>query len=104
MKRRLIVTISLSLSLAGVPGGVLAQQAAAPVISGNVIGTCGAGGNAGGSTITCGDLTRIPGTTVITPAGVETELIPTDVAPAPEPAPEAATMLADLTTPPDLIA
>ena len=43
MKRRLIVTISLSLSLAGVPGGVLAQQTAAPVISGNVIGDCGAG-------------------------------------------------------------
>jgi hypothetical protein len=43
MKRRLIVTVSLSLSLAGVPRGVLAQQAAAPVISGNVIGDCGRG-------------------------------------------------------------
>jgi len=89
MKRRLIVTVSLSLSLAGVPGGVLAQQTAAPVISGNVIGNCGAGANASGSTITCGDLNPAPGMTVITPAGVETAPVPMDVAPAPEPAPEA---------------
>jgi hypothetical protein len=89
MKRRLIVAISLSLSLGGVPGGVQAQQAAAPVISGNVIGTCGAGGNAGNATITCGDLNRTSGMTVITPAGVETAPVPMDVAPAPEPAPDA---------------
>ena len=89
MKRPLIVTVSLSLSLAGVHGGALAQQAAAPVISGNVIGDCGAGAHAGGSTITCGDLTRTPGMTVITPAGVETAPVPMDMAPAPEPAPDA---------------
>jgi hypothetical protein len=89
MKRRLIVAISLSVSLAGVPGGVLAQPAAPPVISGNVIGECGAGAGAGDSTITCGDLNRVPGMTVITPAGVETRPVPVDVGPAPEPAPDA---------------
>src|SRR5829696_61214 len=89
MKRRLIVTMSLSLTLVGAHSGALAQQAAAPVISGNVIGNCGAGASTGGSTITCGDLNRTPGMTVITPAGVETGLAPIDVAPAPEPAPEA---------------
>ena len=40
MKRRHIVTVSLSLSMVGVHDGALAQQAAAPVISGNVIGNC----------------------------------------------------------------
>ena len=89
MTRRLIVTVSLSLSLAGVPGGVLAQQAAAPVISGNVIGDCGAGAHAGDSTITCGDLNRAPGMSVITPAGVERGPVPIDVVPAPEPGPDA---------------
>jgi hypothetical protein len=89
MKRHLIVAISLSVSLAGVPGGVLAQPAAPPVISGNVIGECGAGAGAGDSTITCGDLNRVPGMTVITPAGVETRPVPVDVGPAPEPAPDA---------------
>ena len=89
MKRRLIVTMSLSLTLVGAHSGALAQQAAAPVISGNVIGNCGAGASTGGSTITCGDLNRTPGMTVITPAGVETGPAPMDVAPAPEPAPEA---------------
>jgi hypothetical protein len=89
MKRRLIVAISLGVSLAGVPGAVLAQPAAPPVISGNVIGECGAGAGAGSSTITCGDLNRVPGMTVITPAGVETRPVPVHVAPAPEPAPEA---------------
>jgi hypothetical protein len=88
MKRRLIVTMSLSLTLVGAHSGALAQQAAAPVISGNVIGNCGAGASTGGSTITCGDLNRTPGMTVITPAGVETGPAPIDVAPAPEPAPE----------------
>jgi hypothetical protein len=88
MTRRLIVRVSLSLSLAGVPGGVLAQQTAAPVITGNVIGDCGAGGHAGDATITCGDLNRAPGMTVITPAGVERGPVPIDVVPAPEPAPE----------------
>jgi hypothetical protein len=88
MTRRLIVRVSLSLSLAGVPGGVLAQQTAAPVITGNVIGDCGAGVHAGDATITCGDLNRAPGMTVITPAGVERGPVPMDVVPASEPAPE----------------
>ena len=103
MKRRLIATISLSLglSLGGVHGGVLAQQAAPPVISGNVIGDCGAGANAGGSTITCGDLNRAPGMTVITPAGVEKGPLPMEVAPAPEPAPDAEPVLADDPAPVD---
>jgi hypothetical protein len=88
MKRRLIVTMSLGLTLVGAHSGALAQQAAAPVISGNVIGNCGADASTGGSTITCGDLNRTPGMTVITPAGVETGSALMDVAPAPEPAPE----------------
>jgi hypothetical protein len=89
MKRRLFVTVSLSLILVGVPGGALAQQAAAPVISGNVIGDCGAGAKAGSSNIRCGDLNRAPGVTVITPAGVETGPVPVDVVPAAGPVPDA---------------
>ena len=64
MNRRLVVTISLSLSLVGVPGGVLAQQTAAPVISGNVSGRCMGAANAGNWTITCGDIAPGAGTTV----------------------------------------
>jgi len=89
MKRYLIVTIGLSLSLFGLPGGVLAQQTAPPIITGNVSGPCVAGVNAGDSTITCGDLRPAPGLTVITPAGVEKGPAPVDVAPVPAPAPEA---------------
>ena len=91
MNRRLVVTISLGLSLAGVPGGVMAQQTAAPVISGNVSGRCMGAANAGDSTITCGDLNPAPDMTVITPAGVERGLTPIDIAPAPAPASDPAT-------------
>ena len=91
MNRRLVVTISLSLSLAGVPAGVLAQQTAAPVISGNVNGRCVAGGNAGDSTITCGDLNPAPDMTVIMPAGEERRPAPSDMAPGPAPVSNAAT-------------
>ena len=81
MKRRHIVTIGLSLSLFSVPGGVLAQQTAAPIITGNVNGRCVAGANAGDSTITCGDLRPAPGLTVITLAGVEKGPAPVEVVP-----------------------
>jgi Bacterial TSP3 repeat len=88
MKRCFIVTISLSLCLCAVPGSVLAQQAAAPIISGNVNGQCVSSGNAGDSTITCGDLRPAPGLTVITPAGVEKGPAAVELAPPPAPAPE----------------
>jgi hypothetical protein len=103
MKRLFIVAfgLSLSLSVGGVQRDVLAQPTAAPVISGNVIGTCGAGTNAGDATISCGDLIRAPGMTVITPAGAEKGSFPMDVAPAPEAAPEAAPAPVDEAAPVD---
>jgi len=98
MKRRLIVTISLSLSLGvlGVHRGVLAQQTQPPIISGNVNGSCmmapptgNPGANAGDWTITCGDLNPGAGMTVIGPPSVDKGPVPMDVAPVPAPAPDA---------------
>jgi hypothetical protein len=93
MKRRLIATIGLSLGLVGVHGGAFAQQTQAPVITGNVNGSCmrappagNHGANAGDWTITCGDLNPGAGMTVIGPPSVESILVPVDVAPAPAPA------------------
>src|SRR5215211_4653313 len=100
MKRRLIATISLSLSLGmglgGMHSGALAQQTQAPVISGNVNGSCvmappagNTGANAGDWTITCGDLNPGSGMTVIGSPSVEKAPIPVDLTLAPAPAPDA---------------
>src|SRR5829696_1644534 len=96
MKRRLIAAVTLSLSLAGMHSAALAQQTQAPVISGNVNGSCvmappagHPGANAGDWTITCGDLNPGTGMTVIGSPSVETGPIPVDLAPAPAPAPDA---------------
>src|SRR5829696_3830988 len=96
MKRRLIAAVTLSLSLAGMHSAALAQQTQAPVISGNVNGSCvmappagHPGANAGDWTITCGDLNPGTGMTVIGSPSVETGPIPVDVGPAPPPAPDA---------------
>ena len=98
MKRQLIAAVTLSLSLAGMQSSALAQQTQAPVITGNVKGSCvmappagNPGANAGDWTITCGDLDPGAGMTVIGSPSVESILVPVDVAPAPVPASEPAT-------------
>ena len=101
MKRLFIVMVSLSLSLGGVHGGVLAQQTAAPVITGNVNGNCVSGATAGDRTITCGDLNPISGMTVIGPAAVESVPGPVEAVPAPAPAPEAESAVVDEPAPVD---
>src|SRR5688572_2340962 len=88
-KRLVIATVSLTLALTGVHGGALAQVKDAPIITGNVEGTCvtspsanTTGANAGDWTITCGDISPGAGMTVIGPP-----LVASDPAPvlAPEP-------------------
>jgi len=91
--RRLIVaTVSLSMGLAGLHGVALAQIKDAPIITGNVDGSCvttpsfnSRGVNAGDWTITCGDLNPGAGMTVIDAPVVASNPAP---AVAPEPAPE----------------
>src|SRR5829696_4032540 len=101
MKRLFIVTVSLSLSVGGVHSDVLAQQTQAPVIAGNVNGSCvtappagNPGANAGDWTITCGDINPGSGLTVIGPPTAETVTVSavgeSGPAPAPDPAPEPA--------------
>ena len=89
--RRLIVAaVGLSLGLASVHGGAMAQIKGAPIVTGNVDGSCvtapsanSTGVNAGDWTITCGDLNPGAGMTVIGPPAVVSN-------PAPPPAPVAA--------------
>ena len=93
MKRQLIAAVTLSLSLAGMQSSALAQQTQAPVITGNVNGSCvmappagNPGANAGDWTITCGDLNPGAGMTVIGSPSVEKGPPPVDLAPVPAPA------------------
>src|SRR5215203_2686787 len=95
MKRRLIAAVSLSLAmgLGGMHSAALAQQTQAPVITGNVNGSCvmappvgNPGANAGDWTISCGDLNPGAGMTVIGPPSVEKGPPPIDLAPVPAPA------------------
>src|SRR5215213_2180198 len=95
MKRRLIAAVSLSLAmgLGGMHSAALAQQTQAPVITGNVNGSCvmappvgNPGANAGDWTITCRDLDPGTGMTVIGPPFVEKGPPPIDLAPVPAPA------------------
>jgi hypothetical protein len=88
LKRLIIAAIGLSMGLAGVQGGALAQIQDAPIITGNVEGNCvtspsmnANGANAGDWTITCGDISPGPGLTVIGPPSVTSD-------PAPMAAPE----------------
>ena len=88
VKRLIVATVSLSMGLAGVHGSALAQIKDAPLITGNVDGTCvtspsvnTTGANAGDWTITCGDISPGAGMTVIGPPAVVS-------GPAPMPAPE----------------
>ena len=112
MKKRVIVTLSLSLSLSlslglgGMHSRALAQQTAAPVILGNVNGSCvtappvgNPGANAGDWTITCGDLNPGAGMTVIGPSWVEKGPPPVDLAPAPAPATDSEPAPGDELTP-----
>src|SRR5215213_4310094 len=104
MKRRLIAAVSLSLAmgLGGMHSAALAQQAQAPVVSGNVNGSCvmappvgNPGANAGDWTITCGDLNPGSGMTVIGSPSVEKGPIPVDLTPSLAPAPAAESVPAD---------
>jgi hypothetical protein len=86
-----VAALSLSMGLAGMQGGALAQIQDAPIITGNVDGNCitspsvnSSGANAGDWTITCGDLNPGAGTTVIAPPSAASEPAPVV---APEPAP-----------------
>jgi hypothetical protein len=108
LQRLIVAAVGLSMGLAGVQGGALAQIKDAPIITGNVEGNCVTspsantnGANAGDWTITCGDISPGPGLTVIGPPSVTSEPAPM-VAPEPvaepvnEPAPVVAT---DVTEP-----
>src|SRR5215218_8657664 len=106
VKRIIVAAASLSMGLAGVHGGALAQIKEAPIITGNVDGTCvmapsvnTTGANAGDWTITCGDISPGAGMTVIGPPAVVSDPAPmvapepvaepsTEPAPIAEPAPE----------------
>src|SRR5918995_5422087 len=110
MKRLIIATVSLSIGLAGMHGGALAQVKDAPIITGNIEGTCvtspsvnTTGANAGDWTITCGDISPGAGMTVIGPPLVASEPAPAPVvAPEPvvEPVSEPAPLVAAETTEP----
>ena len=106
LKRLIVAAVSLSMGLAGVHGGALAQIKEAPIITGNVDGTCvtapsvnTTGANAGDWTITCGDISPGAGMTVIGPPAVVSDPAPmvapepvvepsTEPEPVAEPAPE----------------
>src|SRR5215211_8634250 len=89
LKRPIVATVSLSMALAGMQGGALAQIKDAPIITGNVNGNCvttpsvtTTGASAGDWTITCGDISPGAGMTVIGPPSVASEPAPVVV---PEP-------------------
>ncbi len=102
LKRLIIAAVSLGLGVSGTTGGTLAQMKDAPIITGNVEGTCvtspsvnTTGANAGDWTITCGDISPGPGMTVIGPPSAASEPAPVlapepvvEPAPVAEPAPE----------------
>ena len=114
VKRLIVATVSLSMGLAGIHGSALAQIKDAPLITGNVNGSCvtspsvnTTGANAGDWTITCGDISPGAGMTVIGPPAVVSGPAPLPapepvVAPADEPAPvsEPAPVVATDTTEP----
>jgi hypothetical protein len=114
LKMPIVATVSLTLALAGMQGGALAQIKDAPIITGNVNGSCvtspsvtTTGASAGDWTITCGDISPGAGMTVIGPPAVVSGPAPLPapepvVAPADEPAPvtEPAPVVATDTTEP----
>jgi hypothetical protein len=94
VQRLFVAAVSLSMGLAGVQSGALAQIKDAPIITGNVDGNCvtspsgnTTGANAGDWTITCGDIAPGPGLTVIGPPSVTSAPAPPMVAPEPVAAP-----------------
>jgi hypothetical protein len=94
VQRLFVAAVSLSMGLAGVQGGALAQIKDAPIITGNVDGNCvtspsgnTTGANAGDWTITCGDIAPGPGLTVIGPPSVTSAPAPLVAAPEPVAAP-----------------
>jgi hypothetical protein len=101
VKSLVVAAVGLSMGLAGMHGGALAQIKEAPIITGNVDGTCvtapsvnTTGANSGDWTITCGDISPGAGMTVIGPPAVVSDPAPMVapepvVEPANEPAPVA---------------
>ena len=92
MNRMYIVTLGLVMGLVGVRDEAAAQELGAPVVLTNADGNCAvspAPPNAGGWTITCGDIGPGSGTTVIGPP-VITSAPPAEVVPAPAPVAAAA--------------
>jgi hypothetical protein len=90
LQRFAILTISLSLSLAGAHRVALAQESVTPGISTNANGDCVTYGSPGDWTITCGDLGPGSGLMVVSPpVAVDTVPATTEVSPAPAPAPAA---------------
>jgi hypothetical protein len=91
LMKRLSIVVSLSVGLIAGSGVASAQQTNGPLILGNIDSSCTtSGASAGDWTITCGDVAPGPGTTLITPPSVNSELVSPDVAPAPVPASEPA--------------
>lgn len=94
LQRLIIVAVSLSLSLGGLSGGVLAQTNSGLVVVDDASGTDGSNGACKDSgprtnrTVTCTNTDLRPGrgVTVIDP-GAETEPVTKDVAPTPAPTP-----------------
>ena len=92
MKRLIIVAVSLSLGLGGLSGGVAAQTQSGVVVIDDASGSNGACKDSGprrNRINTCGDLSLDDGI-IIPDSPTETAPVATDVAPPPEPAPEAA--------------
>jgi hypothetical protein len=89
--KRISILVSLSVGLIAGSGVASAQQTEGPFILGNIDSSCvTSGAGVGDWTITCGDIAPGSGTTLITPASVDLELVPADVVPAPAPASEPA--------------
>jgi hypothetical protein len=84
--KRIIILVSLSVGLIAGSGVASAQKTEGPFILGNIDSSCiSSGAGVGDWTITCGDIAPGSGTTLITPASVDSVLAPLDVAPAPVP-------------------
>jgi hypothetical protein len=89
--KRISILVSLSVGLFAGSGVASAQQTEGPFILGNIDSSCTtSGAGVGDWTITCGDIAPGTGTTLITPASVDSVLAPLDVAPAPVPETEPA--------------
>jgi hypothetical protein len=80
--KRVSILMGLSVGLIAVSGVASAQKTEGPFILGNIDSSCvTSGAGVGDWTISCGDIAPGPGTTLIAPPSVDSELVPVDVAP-----------------------